>query len=382
MKNIVLVNLLGKYNGTNLLAIEKISPQKVIFIRLDNDEDKENYEDIEYYLRNKFLKLEIEDIIIDYDFLEEKLKQFISHMNSDKTIINISGGSRIMSLLAYKYAEQNNVITMYVDDKYNKTYIMNKMIVKDVYDTDSDIRINDFITMIGGELIGDSTRLFNEYKIHSFIRFIIENYSMWTQIKKVFRSQEYIIVEHDSLRCKLLIENMEKNKENNLYKLLEKLVRIKLIFPYEEENSKINIRFYNNNIKSFFMVSGSWLEALVFQVVSTMNSIQEVKSGVRFNWDNDAREVENELDVCAVSHSGLICISCKDTSKYDMDALNELSVYSEKLGGKEVIKILVATSNPRKQSVIKRAEEMDIKLIIFDGNVEVLKDKIETIIEP
>ncbi|ETJ28948.1 hypothetical protein Q604_UNBC16505G0001, partial [human gut metagenome] len=34
------------------------------------------------------------------------------------------------------------------------------------------------------------------------------------------------------------------------------------------------------------------------------------------------RKVRNELDVLAVKDSVFICISCKDSEKYDEDALN------------------------------------------------------------
>ncbi len=51
----------------------------------------------------------------------------------------------------------------------------------------------------------------------------------------------------------------------------------------------------------------------------------------------------------------LICVSCKDSKKYDEVALNELNVYSEQLGGENVIKILVATHPPIKSSISKKS---------------------------
>ena len=44
------------------------------------------------------------------------------------------------------------------------------------------------------------------------------------------------------------------------------------------------------------------------------------------------------------------------------DALNELDVYSKRIGGNTVKKILVATKQPLKECVSERAKAMDIRL--------------------
>ena len=93
-------------------------------------------------------------------------------------------------------------------------------------------------------------------------------------------------------------------------------------------------------------------------------------------WDNEQIHVKNEIDVLASVDSKLVYISCKDTSRYGIDALNELDVYGKQIGGEEVIKILVATKEPFKRSGLLRAKEMGIDIVIFDGNVEELKKKL------
>jgi hypothetical protein len=74
----------------------------------------------------------------------------------------------------------------------------------------------------------------------------------------------------------------------------------------------------------------------------------------------------------------LVCISCKDTEKYDVEELNELEVYAEHLGGRKVTKILVSTQKPeRGEMIYQRAEEMGIHIVLFDGDVSVLKNKLQ-----
>lgn len=77
----------------------------------------------------------------------------------------------------------------------------------------------------------------------------------------------------------------------------------------------------------------------------------------------------------------MLCISCKDSDKYDEDALNELEVYSNRLGGRHCIKILVATKKPIKKSVIDRAKEMNINLVIVDKDINKFRKEISMIIK-
>ena len=84
------------------------------------------------------------------------------------------------------------------------------------------------------------------------------------------------------------------------------------------------------------------------------------------------------MDVLAVKDSVLICISCKDSEKYDENALNELAVYSDRLGGKKTRKILVATKPPCKECVMNRAKAMNIDIVVLERNIEKFK---KTLIE-
>ena len=97
-------------------------------------------------------------------------------------------------------------------------------------------------------------------------------------------------------------------------------------------------------------------------------------------WRDGNHKVRNEVDVMAVKDSVLICISCKDSEKYDEVALNELDVYSKRLGGNSAKKILVATRPPCKKCVEERAKAMDINLVILDEDINKFRKKLNKII--
>ena len=176
----------------------------------------------------------------------------------------------------------------------------------------------------------------------------------------------------------------------NLYELNEEEINIlnKVVnyiknlgsIDYFKNKNKMIIKFKNNYLKGFIFKSGTWLEVITKLIIEEIRDIDEVKSGVEFYWRSDDKLVKNELDVVAVKDSILLCISCKDSDKYDENALNELEVYSDKIGGENVIKILVSTKDPIKKTVITRAKEMNINLVVLNNNLNEFREKLRVIV--
>ena len=150
---------------------------------------------------------------------------------------------------------------------------------------------------------------------------------------------------------------------------------------FSKNNDKVKVRFLNNYIKGFIFKSGTWLEIATNNLLKNIKEIDECRNGVIFLWNNGRKTVRNELDIIAVKDSVPICISCKDSDKYNEMALNELNVYASKIGGENAYKILVATKEPIKEPVKMRAKEMGIRLVIFDGNEKKFINTIKNIIK-
>ena len=205
---------------------------------------------------------------------------------------------------------------------------------------------------------------------------IYKNLEIWHKYKqKLYDSNIFIHYAEDSNVIKINLNLLSKDEKVILSKILIYLKRIGGI-DYTTEEKEIKVYFKKEYLKSFIFKSGTWLEVATNNIINEIKEIDEVRSGVMFLWNDKSKIVRNELDVVAVKDSVAICISCKDSDKYNENSLNELDVYSNKIGGKNVYKILVATKDPIKTAVKYRAMEMGISLIIFDGNEEKFKIKI------
>nr|WP_283688788.1 DUF1887 family CARF protein [Clostridium perfringens] len=241
--------------------------------------------------------------------------------------------------------------------------------------------VEDIIDSIGASIVVDSTEISEINIIETMTNYIASNLDLWKKYK-IRLSDNSVFIHDESNPRSIKIDKELLSREEVM--LLDKILN------FLEENGQIKVKeleqclkvtFQNEFIKGFIFKSGTWLEVLTKNIIEEIKSIDDIKSGLLFLWNDKESRVKNELDVVAIKDSVLICVSCKDSKKYDEVALNELNVYSEQLGGENVIKILVATHHPIKSSISKRAKEMGINLVVFDGNKKAFKEELEKIIK-
>lgn len=360
----ILINQIDEHNEGSILLCHKVNPYKVYYIANKEDEDKvksikeyysKNFKDIELNILN----IEEGDSIKLYDFIE-------SLANKD-ILVNITGGKRINSLILLNICIQKRKKAIYLDIKNKKIYqfIDKVKIINEEFD---DLEIKDIIKAAGGEVLEDSLNLCYKEDLIYFSQQIYNNLSLWHKYKQ--KLYDTGIFKHDisdSNKVYINISLLNEEERKLIDVILNKLKKMNEL-DYLLKDNKIVVNFNNEYIKAFIFKSGTWLEIATNTLIRKIKEIDESKNGLVFLWNDENKSVRNEVDVVAVKDSIPICISCKDSDKYNEVALNELNVYGEKIGGKNAIKILVATKEPIKQTVRTRAKEMGIKLVIFDGD--------------
>lgn len=368
MKFNLLINQLDEHNEVGILLAQKYKIKSVVML-YRNKEKKKLDKFKQLYL--DLNKIEVIDELIDEDNYDN-LKNIISKYKEKDIIINLTSGNRITSLIMLKIAIELNLQCVYVDLLKKRRYIFDKgyRIIEQPLE---DISISDAIHLSGANITLDSTSLAEKSDIQEFTKTILSNLDIWHRYKQKLYDNN--IFKHD----------YKDNSKININKCLVEAEELKLIhsilnylkekneIEFIEDKDNIEVVFKNDYLKGFIFKSGTWLEVVTTLVVQSIKDIDEVKSGLIFYWGDDLKRVRNELDVVAIRDSVLICISCKDSDKYDEDALNELQVYSERLGGRNAIKILVATKQPVKKTVMDRAKEMNINIVILDKNIDIFK---------
>ena len=374
-----IITILDEHNESSILLAEKLKPKEIIYL-YKKDEELKVLNSLRQFYLNKFPNCNFSDEKLGKDTISS-IEEIIKRMKSKNTAICLNQGNKKDILIMYTLALKHNIDGFFLDIPKEELLKLNLESVQCEKCNFVDLDVEDIIDSIGASIVVDSTKISEINIIETMTNYIASNLELWKKYK-IRLSDNSVFIHDESNPRSIKIDKELLSREEVM--LLDKILN------FLEENGQIKVKeleqclkvtFQNEFIKGFIFKSGTWLEVLTKNIIEEIKSIDDIKSGLLFLWNDKESRVKNELDVVAIKDSVLICVSCKDSKKYDEVALNELNVYSEQLGGENVIKILVATHPPIKSSISKRAKEMGINLVVFDGNKKSFKEELEKIIK-
>ena len=374
-----IITILDEHNESSILLAEKLKPKEIIYL-YKKDEELKVLNSLRQFYLNKFPNCNFSDEKLGKDTISS-IEEIIKRMKSKNTAICLNQGNKKDILIMYTLALKHNIDGFFLDIPKEELLKLNLESVQCEKCNFVDLDVEDIIDSIGASIVVDSTEISEINIIETMTNYIASNLDLWKKYKIRLSDNSVFIHDESNPRSikidKELLSREEVMLLDKILNFLEKNGQIKV----KELDQCLKVTFQNEFIKGFIFKSGTWLEVLTKNIIEEIKSIDDIKSGLLFLWNDKESRVKNELDVVAIKDSVLICVSCKDSKKYDEVALNELNVYSEQLGGENVIKILVATHPPIKSSISKRAKEMGINLVVFDGNKKAFKEELEKIIK-
>nr|WP_198615375.1 DUF1887 family CARF protein [Clostridium perfringens]MBI6021335.1 DUF1887 family protein [Clostridium perfringens] len=374
-----IITILDEHNESSILLAEKLKPKEIIYL-YKKDEELKVLNSLRQFYLNKFPNCNFSDEKLGKDIISF-IEEIIKRMKSKNTAICLNQGNKKDILIMYTLALKHNIDGFFLDIPKEELLKLNLESVQCEKCNFVDLDVEDIIDSIGASIVVDSTEISEINIIETMTNYIADNLDFWKKYKIRLSDNSVFIHDESNPRSikidKELLSREEVMLLDKILNFLEKNGQIKV----KELEQCLKVTFQNEFIKGFIFKSGTWLEVLTKNIIEEIKSIDDIKSGLLFLWNDKESRVKNELDVVAIKDSVLICVSCKDSKKYDEVALNELNVYSEQLGGENVIKILVATHPPIKSSISKRAKEMGINLVVFDGNKKAFKEELEKIIK-
>ncbi|XZJ10751.1 Card1-like endonuclease domain-containing protein [Clostridium perfringens] len=374
-----IITILDEHNESSILLAEKLKPKEIIYL-YKKDEELKVLNSLRQFYLNKFPNCNFSDEKLGKDTISS-IEEIIKRMKSKNTAICLNQGDKKDILIMYTLALKHNIDGFFLDIPKEELLKLNLESVQCEKCNFVDLDVEDIIDSIGASIVVDSTEISEINIIETMTNYIADNLDLWKKYKIRLSDNSVFIHDESNPRSikidKELLSREEVMLLDKILNFLEKNGQIKV----KELEQCLKVTFQNEFIKGFIFKSGTWLEVLTKNIIEEIKSIDDIKSGLLFLWNDKESRVKNELDVVAIKDSVLICVSCKDSKKYDEVALNELNVYSEQLGGENVIKILVATHSPIKSSISKRAKEMGINLVVFDGNKKSFKEELEKIIK-
>ncbi|XZJ14331.1 Card1-like endonuclease domain-containing protein [Clostridium perfringens] len=374
-----IITILDEHNESSILLAEKLKPKEIIYL-YKKDEELKVLNSLRQFYLNKFPNCNFSDEKLGKDTISS-IEEIIKKIKSKNVAICLNQGDKKDILIMYTIALKHNIDGFFLDIPKEELLKLNLESVQCKKCNFVDLDVEDIIDSIGASIVVDSTEISEINIVETMTNYIADNLDLWKKYKIRLSDNSVFIHDESNPRSikidKELLSREEVMLLDKILNFLEKNGQIKV----KELEQCLKVTFQNEFIKGFIFKSGTWLEVLTKNIIEEIKSIDDIKSGLLFLWNDKESRVKNELDVVAIKDSVLICVSCKDSKKYDEVALNELNVYSEQLGGENVIKILVATHPPIKSSISKRAKEMGINLVVFDGNKKAFKEELEKIIK-
>lgn len=365
-----LITIFGDHNESSLILFKKYKFNNIKIIIDSNYENEKLNKLIKIYKQyNKDIHIEV---------VNKKDINLID--NIGKEVVNLTIDNTLDALKYLIKCIEYNIEAVYVDISNKREYWF-KNGVELIEEELADLYVDDIIEANGNNIISYECKINKDNNIIDFTKIIHKNIDLWHKYKQ--KLYDTSLFEHDYNNPQLVKVNLYKldsNEKKLLLNIIDKLKKLNLIKVSKNNDNSIDVTFLNDTLKAFIFKSGTWLEILTESVVKEISTIDDVKSGVVFLWNEPKGNIKNELDVVAVKDSIMVVISCKDSSKYDENTLNELKVYSDKLGGENTKKILVATKRPIKTSIFDRAKEMDINIVILDKDLNRFKKYLEFII--
>ena len=373
----LLINQLDEHNESGIIYLIKNKIEEVLF--LYDTEQLDLMKSIREYYSSNFSDIKLyEEIVTEGNI--DGLRNILKKYKQDDMVINLTGGKRINSLILLSLCKESKIKCFYTDIRKKFIYSFNEQLLK-VNEEIEDLNLLSIIKGFGGNIVDDSYELCLKDDLIYFSKQIYNNLDLWNKHKqKLYDKSIFLHEENNPEIINIDYSRIEDEERNLLDLILNKMKEMNEI-AFTKNNDKVKVRFLNNYIKGFIFKSGTWLEIATNNLLKNIKAIDECRNGVIFLWNNGRKTVRNELDIIAVKDSVPICISCKDSDKYNEMALNELNVYASKIGGENAYKILVATKEPIKEPVKMRAKEMGIHLVIFDGNEKKFINTIKNIIK-
>lgn len=356
-----LISLVGHENMPNIIAAIALKPDRLAFLVTEAFAET-SYPHLCNLLRKKLPKLNaIWDYHVDAYSIESAKRacgKAIIESGQDVTV-NITGGTKLMSIGAYQAALEHNCPAIYVETNQRKIlYQHNPDGVDDIPFPAKALRIDDCLAAQGKT--SRASRSYTAFELRSARQLALRARAM-NQLATKIRSAA-------NRRFRHIQWNNISGEVRNLIDMLDSQSLIQIATSHG--------RYRKFSVSSDFeqWLGGRWLEAYVYDT-AVLCGFDDVQTGVEIFFGST--RVGNELDVLIEHNTRLTIISCK-TGRMDANHLSELVTLADEAGGLFANAIVVTSTDPG-PVFKKRAQILKIKVFgIYE--LPSLEEKLKMII--
>jgi len=362
----ILLEYYDKNSLKNIPAILGTMPDKVVFFY---DIKKFSHEEVistGHACRNYIPHLKFEVVTIDnhdYDMIERKVDGYIRENPGDDFMIDLTGGSELLSIIGYKASKDTGIEMLYSDILKNS--IIDLSVNQEKYRA-FPFELKDIIEAQSGILIGYTNEKFlfkQKEHLYTLSIKLLRNVSQWSKTCTYFQKNSIDNRSNGNYTFEGRPSNNYPDKD-----LMYEFQKHQLIKHLSFNNHMIRFEYQDKKSMELLSSYGLWLELYTYYCAQEIKELHDVKTSIKIDWNRlDSNTIiGNEIDVTAMYKSRPVIISCKlSENATNADALNELYVVSHRIGGEYAIPVLVTYSDikAKRLGVYMKAKEMGIRVM-------------------
>lgn len=303
-------------------------------------------------------------IIVDENNLEENVKkielQFSNSVFYDEIHVNITGGTKIMSIACYEVFKNKENTVLYYQPVNKPMQILNSKMSK--YSIEVPITIKEYLDAYNVACKIDNICV-KDWNYNQTVLPIVENMTSERSIYLELQNNEYF---RKMLKKKGALE-FDKIDSEKLSRLqnnptVEQLVSCSVRFGFGSD------KITGKEIK---YITGGWFEEYVYQKLKTEKKLDDDSIALNIRIVNSDDKDKNELDVAYIegkTNPRLNIVECKSfidealQAKLLTDTLYKMQALKKDFG-LTVKSYLYTMSIIKKESVLSRAKDLDIEII-------------------
>ena len=369
----ILISLVSQHTIPNILAIHHFRPDDLLFISTTAMEDQNKVADTLGALDRLDLQYKNSVIIVQEDSIldcHKKIDKWIKGKEDAEFVVNLTGGTKIMSIAAYEFFKDYSSKMIYIPIPKNEFIIpFPKKRPGEPVKLDLELSVIEYLTAYGLTVVNES-HLDNDQedaiKRKELSKWIANNYDnlknllIWLcEVLRTHRNEKQFTLNDNFLAA--------SNEEKQLLS--------KLDFAYN--NGTVDKIINKSEIK---YLTGGWLEEFCFVNVLELvgQGISDAIIGLQLQNNQGGN---NEFDIMFTKNNALYFIECKSLDQNEdekTDALYKVGALQKDFGLR--VKSFFVTTSPHilkdgkiKQSLRTRAEQFKT-IIISPSEVSQFKE--------
>lgn len=360
----IMVCIISNQHVPNLRPIHEIRPEKLYFLETSGMKDNRNYllkalekGGLDY--RNCYESIQISDRN-SIDEIYRSISGIYDSFPDDEWYLNLTGGTKPMSMGGYAFAKEKGLKTLYVAENNQMEAI--DLLGGDPLGLNYNISIEEFLAGYGF-LIDNKKEKLIQYKKEA---------EELSHLAALITSNCYNLGFSEIPEKLQSLKNKNKNWEKKGIELSEKdNIKISDKKIGEEIANRFGLNYSDNlltgKLSSFGVkfLTGIWLEVFVYNILLPFNNdiIHDLSTGVNFRKENlgDKKNPgeDNEIDVCFMYRQSLHIVECKTgRQNHDDDAKDTLYKIEAVKSGLGAIRIKTYLATTSKNIIDSNTKEI------------------------